>query len=95
MKRDIPTEIFCKLYFGQNDKKPCVSYGGVEGECDVLVVSAGGERDLRQSEVVLGAGQRGVQHQHIALEQEEEGDFRSSDMSWVTVKSKVDYIYIQ
>lgn len=47
------------------------AYSGVEGEGDVLVVSGGGEGDLRQSEVILGAGQRGVQHQHIALEKKE------------------------
>lgn len=32
-----------------------VSYSGVEGQCDVLVVATGGEGDLRQSEVILGA----------------------------------------
>lgn len=53
-----------------------MSYGGVEGEGDVLVVAAGGEGDLRQSEVVLGAGQRGVQHQHVALRHKERGDVR-------------------
>lgn len=48
----------------------------------MLVVAAGGEGDLRQSEVILGAGQRGVQHQHIALQQREKGDVRSdSSMS--------------
>lgn len=53
---------------------------GVKGEGDVLVVSRGCEGDLRQSEIVLGAGQGGVQHKHIALaipiqrgEVEEEG----------------------
>lgn len=45
-----------------------VSYGGVEGESDVLVVATGGEGDLWQSEVVLGAGQCGVQHQDVTLE---------------------------
>lgn len=48
-----------------------VSYGGVEGESDVLVVAAGGEGDLWQSEVVLGAGQRGVQHQDVTLDSKE------------------------
>lgn len=34
----------------------------------MLVVAAGGEGDLRQGEVVLSAGQRGVEHQDVALE---------------------------
>lgn len=33
----------------------------------MFVVSRGCEGDLRQSEIVLGAGQGGVQHKHIAL----------------------------
>lgn len=58
----------------------------------MLVVAAGGEGDLRQSEVILGAGQRGVQHQHVALERREKGDFRSNNsMSWVTAQSKAVY----
>lgn len=69
-----------------------MSYSGVEGECDVLVVAAGGEGDLWQSEVILGAGQRGVQHQYIALEKKEKGDFRSNNsISLVTVKSEAVY----
>ena len=39
----------------------------------MLVVATGGEGDLGQSEVILGARQRGVQHQHVALEQRGEG----------------------
>lgn len=34
----------------------------------MLVEAAGGEGHLRQREVVLGAGQRGVEHQHVVLE---------------------------
>lgn len=65
------------------------TYSGVKGECDVLVVATGGEGDLRQGEVILGAGQRGVQHQDVALEQKEKGDFTSNySISWVTMKSK-------
>lgn len=67
-----------------------MSYSGVEGECDVLVVAAGGEGDLWQSEVILGAGQRGVQHQYIALsisiqrrEVEEEGLSQRHAVDWV------------
>lgn len=52
-----------------------MSYSGVKGESDVLVEAAGGEGHLRQGEVVLGAGQRGVQHQDIALQQKDKGDF--------------------
>lgn len=48
-----------------------MSYSGVKGERDVLVEAAGGEGDLGQVEVILGAGQRGVQHQDIALEQKD------------------------
>lgn len=48
-------------------KKKSVSYSGVEGKSDMFVAASGGEGDLRQSEVILGAGQCGVQHQHIAL----------------------------
>lgn len=48
-----------------------MSYGGIEGERDVLVVAGGGEGDLGQGEVILGAGQRGVQHQNIGLEKTE------------------------
>lgn len=33
----------------------------------MLVEPAGGEGDLRQREVVLGAGQRGVEHQDVGL----------------------------
>lgn len=40
----------------------------------MLVVATGGEGDLRQSEVILRPRQRGVQHQHVALEQTEEGE---------------------
>ena len=42
-------------------------YVGVEGKRDVLMVSCGGEGDLRQGVVVLGTGKRGVKHQHVAL----------------------------
>lgn len=48
-----------------------MSYCRVEGESDVLVVATGGEGDLWQSEVELGAGQRGVQHQDVTLESKE------------------------
>lgn len=58
----------------------------------MLVVAAGGEGDLRQNEVILGAGQRGVQHQDVALERKEKGDFMSNNsMSWVTIKSKASF----
>lgn len=57
-----------------------VSYSGVEGECDMLVVAGGGEGDLRKSEIILSAGQRGVQHQHIALETNEDRDHPESHM---------------
>lgn len=40
----------------------------------MLVVAGGGEGDLGKSEIILGAGQCGVQHQHIALEKNEERD---------------------
>lgn len=43
------------------------SYCGVKGQGDMLVEAAGGEGDLRQREVVLGAGQRGVEHQDVVL----------------------------
>lgn len=42
-------------------------YRGVEVEGDVLVVAGGGERHLGKGEVILGARQGGVQHQHVAL----------------------------
>lgn len=44
------------------------SHSWVKGQRDVLVVATGGEGDLRQGEVVLSAGQRGVEHQEVALE---------------------------
>lgn len=43
------------------------SHRRVEGQGDVLVVAAGGEGDLGQREVILSAGQRGVQHQDEGL----------------------------
>ena len=52
-------------------KTAYVSYGGVEGKRDVLVVAGGGEGDLGQSEIILRTGQRGVKHQHVALEKKE------------------------
>lgn len=50
----------------------------------MLVVATGGEGDLGQSEVILGARQRGVQHQHVALEQTEEGD--GEIYKWVNIR---------
>lgn len=44
----------------------------------MLVVAVGGEGDLRQSEVVLRAGQCGVQHQQVALQRKENTDFRGT-----------------
>lgn len=57
-----------KMMLGKWEFCFSVSYSGVEGEGDVLVVSSGSEGDLRQSEIVLGAGQGGVQHEHVALQ---------------------------
>lgn len=68
-------------------RRVCASYVGVEGECDVLVVASGGEGDLGQSEVILGSGQRGVEHQHIALQREENGERERVDESWIQPKA--------
>ena len=42
----------------------------------MLVVTAGGEGDLRQGEVILGTGQCRVQHQDVALEYKEKSDIK-------------------
>lgn len=48
-----------------------MSYSGVEGECDMLVVTSRGKGHLRLCEVILGVGQCGVQCQHIVLKARE------------------------
>lgn len=54
------------------------SHGRVEGQSDVLVVAAGGEGDLGQGEVILSAGQRGVQHQDEGLGTKNNNNFTAS-----------------
>lgn len=63
------TNILCRknIYL-----KTSVSYSGVEGKSDMFVVASGSEGDLRQSEIILGTGQCGVQHQYVALEKRRE-----------------------
>lgn len=55
----------------------------------MLVVAGRGEGDLGKSEIILGAGQRRVQHQHIALEERQE---RESKVICIRLKCSTDVI---